>query len=220
VAGQVRHVEAADITFYGSTTIDGGIQVEGRGGDLVFRKKSMPDGQFVLDLEAPGDRVAIGLTQHSITVERGTRQISVSLEAGSEQQLADIRTLLADSAAVYLTRVAAAAVQEAEDDSAASAAMIIGDALVGMLTGDPGAPGRAARYLSRHARTAIRRVATTDCYRTWERRVLRASYELESCARSFNVWNPIRNVCVFRWALQVESYWFTFLSCSGLNASL
>jgi hypothetical protein len=119
---------------------------------------------------------------------------------------------------VRLTRVAAAALQEAEDDSAAAVSLLMGDALVGVLTGDEGAPVRLARHLSRHARGLVHRVATTDCYMQWERRVLKASYEWESCARSFSVWNPTRNLCALRWSLQVESYWFTFLSCTGFNA--
>jgi len=218
IAGQVRHLDRAEITFHASVTQDGGIQVEGRGGEFVFRKKSRANGQFTLDLEGPGDKVGINVTEDSVTVTRGRRRVALSLGMLNERELDDVRVMLAGSGAVRLARIAAAAVQESDDDSAAAVSLLISDALVGMLSGDPGAPGRVARHLARHGRAGIRRAATTDCYGEWERRVLTASYDWESCAGAFSVWNPIRNVCAFRWTLQVESYWFTFISCTGFNS--
>jgi hypothetical protein len=55
-----------------------------------------------------------------------------------------------------------------------------------------------------------------DCYTIWEGRVLDAYYELEACERDFSVWDPTRHLCAARWLLQAESYWFSFLACSGL----
>jgi hypothetical protein len=218
VVEQVRHLDRAEITLQAGLTPDGAIEVEGRGGDFVFRKTSRPDGQFTLALEGPGDKVNISLTADSVTVVRGRRRVVLSLTALSERALDEARVLLAGSRAVRLARVAAAAVQDAGDDSAAAVSLLISDALVGLLSGDAGAPGRVARHLARHGRAGIRQAATTDCYSDWERRVLLASYEWESCASAFSIWNPIRNVCAFRWTLQVESYWFTFLSCTGFNS--
>jgi hypothetical protein len=218
IAAQVRHLDRAEITFHGGLTPDGGIQVEGRGGEFVFRKKSHSNGQFTIDLEGPGDKVGISLAEGAVTLTRGRRRVVLSTGSLNERELDAARVLLADSGAVRLARIAAAAVQESEDDSAAAVSLLIGDALVGMLSGDVGAPGRVARHLARRGRAGLRRAATTDCYGEWERRVLGASYDWESCARPFSVWNPIRNVCAFRWTLQVESYWFTFLSCTGFSS--
>jgi hypothetical protein len=217
-AAQVRHLDRAEITFHASLTQDGAVQVEGRGAEFVFRKKSRPNGHFTLDLEGPDDKVGISLAEDSATITRGRRRVTLLLRALSERDLDEARVLLAGSSAVRLARVAAAAVQDSEDDSAAAVSLLISDALVGMLSGDAGAPGRIARHLARHGRAGIRRAATTDCYGDWERKVLAASYEWESCASAFSVWNPIRNVCAFRWTLQVESYWFSFLSCTGFNS--
>jgi hypothetical protein len=215
---QVRHVDRAEITFHGNETSDGGFQLEARGGDFVLRKKSKPNGRFSLDLEAAGDKVAIDFTGHSIAITRNKKRLVIAAETGTEKDFDDARVLLASSLAVRRSRAAAAAIEDAGDDSAASIGLLIADTLVGMLTGDAGAPGRMARYLSRHARSNTKQIATRDdCYKTWERRVLRASYEWESCVRDFSVWNPVRNVCALRWTLQVESYWFSFLSCTGFN---
>jgi hypothetical protein len=219
IAAQVRHVEPADLTFHGSTTVDGGIQVEGRGGDLLFRKKVLQDGRFTLELEGRRDRVVVEVNHDTIAVVRNRRRIVVNVASEPEEGLAVTQGLLAGSHAVRLLRQAATAIQDAEEDSAASASLLVADALVGMLTGDVGAPGRVARHLARHARARVRRAAMqTDCYYSWEQATLAASYEWESCARAFSVWNPTRHLCALRWAIQVESYWFTFLSCTGFSS--
>jgi hypothetical protein len=219
VAAQVRRLEPADLTFEATTTVDGGIQVEARGGDLVFRKKVLPNGSFVLELNGRGDSVVISFNQDTITVGRNRRQLTIAVGSNLDERLSAAQRLLAGSKSAGLLRLAAAAVQDAEEDSAAAASLLVGDAVIGMLTGDIGAPARAGRYLARHARARVRQAAMqTDCYYSWENAVLRASYEWESCATSFSVWNPTRHLCAFRWMLQVESYWFTFLSCTGFSA--
>ncbi len=215
---QVRHVPHAELTLAGRFSQDGAFEIEARGGNLVLQKRSLPAGGFALDLTAPKDSVSIAFSDSGVTVTRNKRRRAVSLSADSLEELDGIRQLLAGSAAVRLTRTAAAAVQESEDDSLASTSLLIADALVGLLTGDDGAAARTSKHLSRHARAGIRRIATPDCYTIWEGRVVRSGYEWESCARAFSVWNPVRNLCAFRWVLAVESYWFSFLSCSGLNS--
>jgi hypothetical protein len=215
----VRVVPGADLTFSGGTTVDGGVVLEGRGGDLVFRKKVMPEGSVFLEVEAFKDAFTVGFAADQLTVRRARRSVTVHLATGSEDELAAAGRLLAGSRAVRLFRAAASAIQEAEDDSPAAVALITSDALIGMVTGDAGAPGRAARHLARRGRARVRNAGLgADCYREWEQRVLTASYDWESCARDFAVWNPIRNLCAARWVLAVESYWFTFISCSGIGA--
>jgi hypothetical protein len=223
-AAQVRRVEPADLTFQAVTTNDGAIQIEARGGDLVFRKKVRADGSFDLLLEGRGDAVAVAFDQSTITVVRNRRRVAISTGPNAEgakvqEGLTAAQRLLAGSSATSLLRLAATAVQDAEDDSAASASLLVADAVVGMLTGDSGAPGRVARYMARHARARVQRAAMqTDCYYSWEGSVLHASYEWESCASAFSVWNPTRHLCALRWTIQIESYWFTFLSCTGFSA--
>jgi hypothetical protein len=223
-AAQVRRVEPADLTFQAVATSEGDIQVEARGGNLVFRKKVRADGSFDLALEGRGDAVAVTFDQDTITIVRNRRRVAIAVGTKIEgpqlqEGLTAAQRLLAGSSATGLLRLAATAVQDAEDDSAASASLLVADALIGMLTGDPGAPGRVARYMARHARARVQRAAMqTDCYYSWEGSVLHASYEWESCASAFSVWNPVRHLCALRWTIQIESYWFTFLSCTGFSA--
>lgn len=219
VAAQIRHVPDTEVLFSGSMTGDGAFALEARGGGLVLTKTSRGPSGFSLDLEAPGDKVAITFGPAGIVVSRNARETTVGIDGSDIGELDRARELLAGSTAVRLARVAASSLQDSEDNSMAAASLLIADTLVGVLTGDFGAPGRMARHLSRHTRANLRRVVGgIDCYKDWEQRVYGASNELSSCVWSFSVWNPTRNLCAFRWILQVESYWFSFLTCSGLSA--
>lgn len=213
---QLRHVPEADLTFSGRITEDGGFTTEARGGELVFEKKSLPGGGFHLDLSAPNDSVVIEFTAAGISVTRNRRQATVSLSTGADEDLDAIRQLLSGSAAVRLTRRAAETLQLADDASIAGSSLQVADALVGLLTGDEGAPGRMSRHLARRGRALARHV-NLDCYAVWESRVLAASYEYDYCYFSFAPWNTMRNLCAYRWILQVESYWFSMISCVGFN---
>jgi hypothetical protein len=210
-----------DVVFSGTTTTDGAIVVEGRGGDLAFSKKVHQDGSFTLDIEAPHDKVTVGFSAHAVTIRRGRKSVTLAIGEGREEDLDKARRLVADSRAVRLLRTAAAAAVDRGDDGAASVALVAGDALVGFLSGDIGAPGRAAKHIARRGRGRVRTVSQQqDCYRLWEQNVVIASYDWEACANDFSVWNPIRNLCALRWLIQVESYWFSFIACSGLGSIL
>lgn len=216
-AAQVRHFERPGITFSANTTVDGAIQVEGRGGDLSFRKKVFYDGRFTVELEAPRDKVALALSEHAITITRGKKTIKLTPE-GSDDDFDNVRRLLADSRAVRLLRSAGAAFEATEDDSAAAASLLLADALVGVLTGDVGAPRRVSNRLTRHARAQMRPVAAgTNCYYQWEQAVVVAQFELLDCYGDVGMASYLAYLCSARWYLQVESYWFTLLTCSGFR---
>jgi hypothetical protein len=212
---QVRRNDKADMTFASGATIDGGFRVEGHGGDLTFRKTVRQNGSFTLELEAPRDHVAITFDNQSLTVERGGTTLTATPQGGADD-LTRIQQLLADSPAVRLSRVAAAALQDSEDDSPESIAMIISDGLIGMLTGDPAAPGRVGRHLTRHIRSGMLRAAV-DCYRDYELSVWNSWLDYEDCLNSFAVWDPIRWGCSLRYLVMAESYWFQFISCLGFS---
>ena len=85
------------------------------------------------------------------------------------------------------------------------------------LLGDPGAARRFGQSVAGGG-GALRKVQqyTQSCWDVYQRLVLQASYQLESCIASFAVYNPLRQVCAAVWILQVESAWFQFLSCSAI----
>jgi hypothetical protein len=196
-------------------TFDGGVFVEGSGDDLTFRKTVRGDGTFTLDIASSADHVVIEATAFEVTVARNGRQLSLTPAASGDDEL-EVARLLADSRAVKRLRLAGASTLESEDMSPAAAALLLSDAMVGMLTGDYGAPSRIGRHLTRGLRSRLRKVGPDDCYYTWERRVVAAMNELEDCVEEGGAWSSvIRMACSARWYLMVESYWVSFLTCSG-----
>lgn len=215
-ATQLRRVDSADLTFNTTPMRDGTVEMEAHGGDLVVRKRIRSNGSYTLNLQTPRDRVTIGFDEHTITVTRDKKSAVLSLATASDEDLDKVHRMLADSRAVRLMRIAAANIQNAEDDSPGAASLLMADAVLGVLTGDGAAPLRVARHLTRHVRASLRPVGMQmDCYAAWEKRVLAAYYQATACESSFSVWNPVRYLCATQWLLQVESYWFTLLSCSG-----
>ena len=214
---QVRRLDKADMTFSTTTTRDGAIEVDAHGGNLQFRKRVRSNGSYTLNLDTPRDSVTMAFGEHTITITRGRKTIALAFATASDDDYDNAHRLLADSGAARLLRTAAANVEETEDDSPETAALLMADAVVGLLTGDTSAPRRVARHLTRHVRALVRpAMMQVDCYTSWEHRVLTASYDWEACESDFSVWNPIRHLCAARWLLQAESYWFTFLACSGI----
>jgi len=214
-AGQVRHFPRQNLTFNASTTAEGDVQIEARGSELGLRKKVRGNGRYSLELEGPGDKVLLNVSEEKITVARGKKTVVLTAET-AEDQMDAVRRLLADSKAVQLLRSAGAAFEAADEDSAATTAILLSDALVGALTGDVGAPRRVARRLARHAGTSIRPVGgrPNSCYYQWEQTMLWAYMEYEECAFIDNIYI---GWCALRWTLQSESAWFSLISCSGLG---
>ena len=204
------------MTFASRRTVDGALQVEARGGDLSLRKTVTSDGSSVLELGAQNDSVTVRFSAGTARVTRQGATATVDFHDASAASLDVVRRLLADSPAVQLTRVAAANLMDSEDNSPESAAVLIGDALLGALTGDPGALGRVGRHLSRHVRAGTR-PAATDCYFDWERQVFAAWTDYMGCLDEIWIWNPIRIFCAPRYLLMTEAYWFQFLSCIGFS---
>lgn len=216
-AAQVHRVDRADMTFNMTPMRDGTIEVEAHGGDLVVRKRVRQNGSYTLTLQTPRDRVTIAFEEHTIAVTRDKKAAVLTLATASDEELDKIHRMLADSRAVRLMRVAAANIQDSEDDSPEASSLLMADAVLGVLTGDGAAPLRVARHLTRHVRASLRPIGMQiDCYAIWEKRVLTVYYQATACENSFSVWNPVRYLCATQWLLQVESYWFSFLSCSGV----
>ncbi|MGE3520972.1 MAG: hypothetical protein AB7J63_18680 [Vicinamibacterales bacterium] len=220
VAAQVSRSDQADLTFE-IRPLENGVQVVGRRGRLEITKSVHPGGEFELELAvARGDKVTFAVNSESTRVSRG--KTNVTLPHGTPDEAAEmkIRRLLADSPAVAQFRAAAAALVDTEDSSPPALAFVVSDAAVGALTGDVGAPGRVAKHLGRNARGRVRPAGmAADCYTVMETRMMFASNDYQQCWIS-TIYNSFyQGMCSWRWLLQVESYWFSFISCSGIKWS-
>jgi hypothetical protein len=212
----VHRNDKADMTFASRSSLDGAFRIEGRGGDFAFHKTVRQNGSFTLELETSQDKVAFAAGDGAVTVTHGETTITLTPQQATEEDLGRVQRLLADSPAVRLSRVAASALQDSGDDSPEAIAGIVSDAFVGMLTGDPGAPARVARHLTRHLQSGMRRAAV-NCYGDYEMSVWNAWLDYGDCLDSFAVWNPVRWACSLRYLVMAESDWFQFMSCIGLN---
>jgi hypothetical protein len=218
-AAQVTRNDRADATFEVRPAPDGGAEVAVRSGGLQVKKTVQGTGEFELDLTLEHDSVTLTVAGRGITVTRGRTRVERSRQEPGGQSAVRIRRLLADSPAVYAFRTMSAALLEANDHSPPAVSMLIADAMVGMLTGDVGAPRRYALFLARGARAAGVRPAAlaVDCFTVMEERFVEAGNDYNACYESTSGSTFYQDLCSIRWGLQVESYWFSFLTCSGFN---
>jgi hypothetical protein len=218
-AAQVTRNDRADVTVETRPALSGnGISLIARSGDLLVSKTVQPNGDFVLEIGAGDDKLTIAATPQGATITRGKTTVDLRRPDQSEAVAAKARRLLAESNAIVKFRAMAARLMEGEDRSNGALALILGDATIGLLAGDPAAPRRVARFLvERRLRNARPAGMAIDCFTLMETRFVEAWNEYGSCYYSTAYNTFYQYLCSWRWTFQVESYWFNFLSCTGFN---
>lgn len=217
-AAQVTRNDRADVTFEIRPASAGSIEVRGRRGDLFMKKTVQPTGDSVLELADGHETVTVAVSAQGTRVTRNGTTALLGRAAPDDAAETRVRRLLAESSAVVRFRAAVAALLEANDVTAPAVAMLIADATVGMLTGDVGAPRRTAEHLARRGRSRVRQAGMAlDCYTVMEQRMVEAYDDFGSCWYSTAYNSFYQSLCSWRWTLQVESYWFSFISCTGFN---
>jgi hypothetical protein len=217
-AAQVSRNDRANVTFEVRPAADGAIEVSGRSGGLEVKKTVHSSGDFVLELASGADRVTIAMNSQGMSIDRGGQTVDLPRNATNSERADAARRLLADSEALIRFRAVNATLIDANDRSPASLAFITSDALVGLLTGDVGAPRRIAQFLAQRGLSKVRNAAMAiDCFTTMETRMMEAWTDYQGCIVSTLGWSIYQDMCAWRWVVQVESYWFSFIACSGFN---
>jgi len=217
-AAQVSRNERANVTFEVRPAADGAVEVTGRSVGLDVKKTVHSNGDFVLELSAGTDKVTVAMNGQGPSISRGGKTIDLQRNATGSEQADAARRLLADSGALPRFRAINAALIEANDRSTASLAFILSDAVVGLLAGDVGAPRRIAQFLAQRGLSKIRNAAmAVDCFTTMETRFMEAWTDYQACIVSTLGWSIYQDMCAWRWVVQSESYWFSFIACSGFN---
>jgi hypothetical protein len=220
----IRAVQSdAELGLTTSTAVasDGAFVVSAQAAGLTIDKRVYGDGRFDVRIAlGQRDRVVIAADAEGISVSAGhekTVRLNPAVDNGHEEKGRRVRGWLASSGAVARFRQLVDALERrgARDPEALS--LRATGALVAELLGDPGAARRFGQAVAGSGAT-LRKVQqyTQSCWDVYQRLVLQASYQLESCIASFAVYNPLRQVCAAVWILQVESAWFQFLSCSAI----
>ena len=224
---QLRPIRAiqndAELGLTTSTAVasDGAFVVSAQAAGLTIDKRVYSDGRFDVRIALGAeDRVVIAADADGISVSAAgerTLRVNPAVDDGHEETGRRVRGWLAASGAVARFRQLVDALDRrgARDPEALS--LRATGALVAELLGDPGAARRFGQSVAGGG-GALRKVQqyTQSCWDVYQRLVLQASYQLESCIASFAVYNPLRQVCAAVWILQVESAWFQFLSCSAI----
>ncbi len=201
---------------------DGGLAVTATAGELTVRKQVYADGRFVVHVSTGDeDRLLISGTANGLKVAYGreaTLELRADRDGDYDNKARRVRGWLARSDAVQRFRQINAALEQQDAMSPEALSLRVTGALLAELLGDPGAAQRVSRSITARLAHRLRKAQaghTTSCWDTYQRLVVAAANALESCLKSFAVYNPMRNVCAFVWTLQVESAWFQFLSCSS-----
>jgi hypothetical protein len=199
-----------------STASDGAMLLSATAGDLSFRKVVYADGRFQAQIEQGRDRIAFAGSEGRMVVTYGSRSLTLSADQ-DDQQPARVRALIVSSPALRQFRRLAAQLEATGDVTPEILGLRVTGAVVSEVDGDEGAVRRLSRELRAKFSANVKMVRLpSSCYDTYQALVVQSAAQLEQCMGQFGVWNPMRQVCAGVWTLQVESAWFSFLSCSAI----
>lgn len=214
-APQVLHDPRTDAMFSARFPRPGVAVLTARAGELQVEKTVGADGRIRIDLKADKDDVSVALSLTAIDVVRAGQAMHFESTELGEEQVLSINRLLAGSRAVRLMRLLAAHLDEKTVKKPAGAAMLLVDAIVGDLSGDPAAVERLGRAYAARKQAGIKRVMEEEgpgCYERYEAEVVRAYNDWALCTIEAPF---LRSWCNWRWTLWAESAWWSFLSCSA-----
>jgi len=199
---------------------DGSLVLAATAGDLTVHKRVFADGTYAVRIRrGPADEVVISAAPGRTRVVAGGTVADLRSDAGAsfERHARRVRESMARSEAIQRFRQLAAALDDLDEASPEALGLRITGAVVSELAGDPGAARRLSRAILARYGVRVRTVQTgSTCYDRYQAIVTTAARQLDSCLGGFNPFNPMRNLCVFVWTLQVESAWFQFLACSSV----
>lgn len=217
-AAQVTRNDRADLTFELRPGTGGTVELRASRGALQVRKAVHATGEHVLELSRGRDSVSVSMSAAGLRVTRGRTTITLDPTRQDDEAGDRVRRVLAESPAVVQFRRAAEALLMAEDRTAPAVAFLLADATIGSLTGDVGAPRRMAQHLVARVRRDARPVGMAlDCFTVMEQRMVEAWTDYQACWISTSPNSYYQSLCGYRWIIQVESYWFSMISCSGFN---
>jgi hypothetical protein len=211
-AEQVTYDGRADVTYALDRTSDGALVLVAQRGTLTLTKTVRADGTFALELRDGPDEVSFAVTTDRIDVARRGKRLRLDVARATDEDYIKVRGNLANSRAIRAARRMAADLGPTLE-TPEGMGLLLADAFIGYLDGDVAAPARAARALRDRYSRGHQAVRLASCYDRWEHHVVRYWDDVVACFESFGIWNPMRQLCSFRWTLQVETAWFSLMSC-------
>jgi hypothetical protein len=193
---------------------DGSAYLHAVAGDLDVMKQVSRTGANTLRLRRGDDSVEFRVDHAGVTVSRGGQSVQLLAETAGETELAAVRVLLAGSRSVRALRLLGTTLGTGAMRSPGGLALVLADAVVGLLDGDVTAVQRLAERLGGR-RPAVRLAAAGGgCYETWEGEAVGAWDDYWDCMITHVDSGLWRDLCSFRWVMWAESAWFSFLKCA------
>ena len=222
-----EHDRATQTTFTATTDASGNAVLSLKGGDFTLEKAIAHTGDATLRLSQGKDVVTIAVSQAGFDVARGRKTLHVDPRSGT-QDIDNVRGLLLGSQAVRSFKRLVAALEqrdESEDDGPLALSALVDGAIVQLLDGDPDAPQRLAKRITRKQRAALRVVKAArlpgvfiDCIGLYQVALMTSYNQFESCAiesTGYSWWSRdlVFQLCSWEWAIRSQQYVWQFIGC-------
>jgi hypothetical protein len=223
-----EHDAATRTTFTASSDSAGNAVLTLKGGDFVLEKVVAHTGDATLRLSQGKDVVTIALNQNGFQVARGQKTVRVDPRSDKQDKHDTVRALLTGSPAVLSFKRLVAELEqrdESEEDGALALSALVDGAVVHLVDGDPDAPLRIAKRITRKQRAALRVASARrapgvyiDCIGLYQVALMTSWGQFQSCAiesTEYNWWSRdlIYQLCSWEWAIRSYQYIWQFIGC-------
>lgn len=219
---------ATSTTFAATTDAAGNAVLTLKGGDFVLEKVVAHTGDATLRLSQGKDVVTIALSQAGFLIARGQKSVRVDPRADRQDKLDGVRAMLTGSQAVRSYKRLVASLEqrdESEEDGPLAINAMVDGAVIYLLDGDPEAPLRLAKRISRKHAAGLRAVAHrrlpgvfVDCIGLYQVSLMSAWDLFQGCAyesTGYSWWSRdlVYELCSWEWAIRSNQYIWQFIGC-------
>jgi hypothetical protein len=219
---------ATSTTFAATTDAAGNAVLTLKGGDFVLEKVVAHTGDTTLRLSQGKDVVTVALSQGGFQVARGRKSLRIDPRADTQDTFDGVRAMLTGSQAIRSFKRLVAALEqrdESEEDTPLAISAMIDGAVIYLLDGDPEAPLRLAKRISRKHTAGIRAISAkrlpgvyVDCIGLYEGALMSAWNQFQGCAyesSAYSWWSRdlVYNLCSWEWAIRSNQYIWQFIGC-------
>lgn len=219
---------ATQTTFTATTDASGNAVLTLKGGDFTLEKAVAHTGDATLRLSQGKDVVTIAVSQTGFEIARGQKTLHVDPRVATQDTADNVRAVLLGSQAVRSFKRLVAALEqrdESEDDGPLALSALVDGAIVQLLDGDPDAPQRIAKRITRKQRAALRvvkaarrRAPFVDCIGLYQVALVTSYNQFESCAiesTGYSWWSRdfIYQLCSWEWLIRSQQYVWQFIGC-------
>ena len=223
-----EHDRSTRASFTATTDAAGNAVLTLRGGDFVLEKVVAHTGDATLRLAQGRDVVTIAISQGGFHVARGGRAVRLDPRSVTQEKLDSVRLVLVGSQAVRSFKRLTAALEERgenEEDGPLAMSALVDGAVVQLLDGDPDAPRRIAKRLTRKQRASLRVVKAgrapgvfVDCIGMYQVALMTSYGQFEKCAiesTEYSWWSRdlVYQLCSWEWAIRSQQYIWQFIGC-------